>query len=444
MIFESVESIHYLLNVEFAFLDVMAVWVFTFEYLMRFYSCVEDPQFQGRIKGTIKFTTSPNAVIDFLATILFFLEAFLHRLFDLRFLRIFRMMRLLKLTRCTDAAQMMILVLRREWPVMAASIFVMMLVVVIIASLGYLFEHDAQPDKFENIPQSIYWAVITLSSVGYGDISPVTPLGRVITIGISVMGIAIVAIPTGILSAAFTDQLRIERETLRNELIVMLADGTIDETERAFIEQEAKRLHIQPDEIDRLMLEAQKERAAQEHQDQAAMGFDLKALAQNPELALNQFRILVAQLDQVFHMVDDTLAHQRMQSNGYATVLERSIWYMLLSNQNLFAQCQTVETPPAPPSVPQQESVTRVAAVEPAEATPVTEAVPVDAFSPAAKPKGRGRKRKEDPPPKSPMRTKARPRYKECWGSSTGVFDHIRWFAISTIRIGRPILMRAL
>jgi voltage-gated potassium channel len=381
VIFESVESIHYLLNVEFAFLDVVAVWVFTLEYLMRFYSCVEDPEFQGRFKGTFKFTTSPNAVIDFLAIIPFFLEAFLHHLFDLRFLRIFRMMRLLKLTRFTDATQMMILVLRREWPVMAASIFVMMLVVVMTASLGYLFEHDAQPDKFENIPQSIYWAVITLTSVGYGDISPVTPLGRIITIGISIMGIAIVAIPAGILSAAFTDQLRIERETLRNELIEMLADGTIDETERAFIEQEAKRLHIQPDEIDRLMLEAQKDRATQEHQDQSVVGFDLKSLAQNPELALNQFRILVTQLDQVFAVVDQKSVDMRMQAEGYATVLERSIWYMMLSNRALYQQ-QTMPPAPAPePAVPMESPKASQAS------DVVNENVPDEPAKPAPRPR---------------------------------------------------------
>jgi voltage-gated potassium channel len=392
VIFESVESIHYLLNVEFAFLDVMAVWVFTLEYLMRFYSCVEDPQFPGRFKGTIKFTTSPNAVIDFLAIIPFFLEAFLHHLFDLRFLRIFRMMRLLKLTRFTDATQMMILVLRREWPVMAASMFVMMLVVVMTASLGYLFEHDAQPDKFENIPQSIYWAVITLTSVGYGDISPVTPLGRVITIGISVMGIAIVAIPAGILSAAFTDQLRIERETLRNELIEMLADGTIDETERAFIEQEAKRLHIQPDEIDRLMLEAQKQHDAQEHHEQtaaASSGFDLKAITQNSDIALTQFRILVSQLDQVFSVLDEKMAQQRMQSDGYATILERSIWYMLLSNRAVLEQKQAAVT--AAPSAAGE------AAIAQDEAKPeFTEPPPAEPAKPAAKPRSKRKPKTSD------------------------------------------------
>jgi voltage-gated potassium channel Kch len=93
-------------------------------------------------------------------------------------------------------------VIAREWPVMAASAFIMLLLVVMTASLGYLFEHEAQPEKFENIPQSIYWAVITLASVGYGDISPVTPAGRAMTIVLALIGIGIFAIPAALLSSS--------------------------------------------------------------------------------------------------------------------------------------------------------------------------------------------------------------------------------------------------
>ena len=190
----------------------------------------------------------------------FYLEAFLHHLFDLRFLRVFRLLRLLKLTRYTGATKTLTQVIVREWPVLAASAFVMMLLVVLTASLGYLFEHEAQPDKFENIPQSIYWAVITLASVGYGDISPVTPMGRIMTIVLALLGIGIFAIPAALLSSAFSDQLRIERETLRDEVYHMLADGTISEHEADKINAEAKRLHLSEDEVKRMIDKAKRER----------------------------------------------------------------------------------------------------------------------------------------------------------------------------------------
>ena len=238
VVFESVESVQYVLNLEFLVLDAVAVAIFTLEYLLRVYSCVEDPRYSGKFIGRMRYVSSFNAIIDFLAVIPFLLEALLHHLFDLRFLRVFRLMRLLKLTRYTDATRTLAVVIRREWPIMAASAFIMLLLVILTASLGYLFEHEAQPDKFENIPAAIYWAVITLASVGYGDISPVTPIGRAMTIVLALLGIGIFAIPAALLSSAFSDQLRIDREKLVNQLYEMLADGVLDEDEEDLEEED--------------------------------------------------------------------------------------------------------------------------------------------------------------------------------------------------------------
>ena len=132
--------------------------------------------------------------------------------------------------------------MEREWPVIAASTFIMLLLVVLTASLGYLFEHEAQPDKFENIPQSIYWAVVTLASVGYGDISPVTPVGRLMTIIMALVGIGIFAVPAAILSTAFNDQLHKDRELMHNELAKYLEDGVLDDDERVKLMEEAKQI----------------------------------------------------------------------------------------------------------------------------------------------------------------------------------------------------------
>jgi voltage-gated potassium channel Kch len=224
VIFESVHSIHYLLNLEFLILDAIAVSIFTIEYCLRLYCCVEEPGYQRALAGRLKLAKSTSSIIDLLAIAPFFLEVFLHHLFDLRFMRVFRLLRLLKLTRYTGATQSLSKVVVREWPVMAASAFIMLLLVVMTASLGYLFEHEAQPEKFENIPQSIYWAVITLASVGYGDISPVTPAGRAMTIVLALIGIGIFAIPAALLSSAFSDQLKMDREALVNKLYEMLSD----------------------------------------------------------------------------------------------------------------------------------------------------------------------------------------------------------------------------
>jgi hypothetical protein len=163
---------------EFLVIDTIAFSIFTLEYLARLYAAPENPAYKKRWWPRWSHMRSGQAVIDLLAILPFLLEHFLPYPLDLRFLRVFRLMRLLKLTRYTSATVTLYKVVMREWQVIFASVFVMLLMVILTASMGYLFEHEAQPDKFENIPQSIYWAVVTLASVGYGDISPITPMGR--------------------------------------------------------------------------------------------------------------------------------------------------------------------------------------------------------------------------------------------------------------------------
>ena len=325
VILESVESIEFVLQLEFIVLDTLAVTVFTLEYLMRIYSAVEQPGMRHPVAGRIRFAKSPGALIDLMAILPFFLEVMLHHILDLRFLRVFRLMRLLKLTRYTGATKTLARVIRREWPVLGASAFVMLLLVVLTASLGYLFEHEAQPDKFENIPQSIYWAVVTLASVGYGDISPVTPMGRAMTIVLALLGIGIFAIPAALLSSAFTDQLRIERETLQNELYNMLADGTISEEEQEIILAEAKRLHLSQEEVDRLIEKARRQR--EQTSNHALMS--MPQLIAQPAAAVERYRELLSQMRQLAQLCDAQQMTRIIDNPEKATGLERAIWHRL-------------------------------------------------------------------------------------------------------------------
>lgn len=325
VVLESVESIHFLLNVEFVILDTMAVTIFTVEYLLRVYSAVEEPRFRHHILGRFDYARSPQAVIDFLAIVPFFLEALLHHLFDLRFLRIFRLMRLLKLTRYTGATNTLAVVIKREWPIMGGAAFVMLLLVVLTASLGFIFEHEAQPDKFENIPQAIYWAVITLASVGYGDISPVTPMGRFLTIILALLGIGIFAIPAALLSSAFSDQLRREREALQNELYEMLSDGKISAEERHLLSQEAKKLHLSEDELDEIISRAMHERAERERIE----GPSLESLQKDPELALERYRELMGKITQIARVADSERMAVLVADSDRATAIERDVWQRL-------------------------------------------------------------------------------------------------------------------
>lgn len=324
VVLESVESIHYVLNVQFIIVDAVAVFIFSMEYIFRLYSIAEDPNFKGGVRGRFAYAKTPIVVIDFLAIVPFFLESMMGQLVDLRFLRIFRLMRLLKLTRYTSSTDTLVKALKREWPVIGASTFIMLLLVVLTASLGYLFEHAAQPDKFENIPQSIYWAVVTLASVGYGDISPVTPVGRLMTIIMALVGIGIFAVPAAILSSAFNDQLHKDREMMHNELMRYFKDGALDEEERAKLMREAYALHISPEEVELLI-----ERARLDKEQSESGRLPLDAMAKTPEIAFEQFRIMIGNLRQIMAVGDTDKMHQLFDAPGRATDDEKAIWRQL-------------------------------------------------------------------------------------------------------------------
>jgi voltage-gated potassium channel Kch len=325
VILESVHSIHYLLNMEFLILDAIAVSIFTFEYCLRMYCCVEEPGYKKAFSGRLKLAKSTSSIIDLLAIAPFFLEVFLHHLIDLRFMRVFRLLRLLKLTRYTGATQSLMKVIAREWPVMAASAFIMLLLVVMTASLGYLFEHEAQPEKFENIPQSIYWAVITLASVGYGDISPVTPAGRAMTIVLALIGIGIFAIPAALLSSAFSDQLKSDREALVNKLFEMLADGNIDEEEALYIKTEAKRLHLSDEEVKLLIEKAKRER---ELMDDVAI-LPLHKIATNTDHTIEHFKHLLGQVRQLSLLTDQEKFNAAVDGSERLTETDKKLWILI-------------------------------------------------------------------------------------------------------------------
>ena len=341
VILESVHSVSYLLHLELIVIDIIAVAIFSLEYSARLYCCVEEKRYSSAVLGRLRQAKSASMLIDLLAILPFFLEALLHHLVDLRFLRIFRLLRLLKLTRYTGATRTLAKVIVREWPVMAAAAFIMVLLVVLTASLGFLFEHEAQPDKFENIPQSIYWAVITLASVGYGDISPVTPAGRAVTIVLALIGIGIFAIPAALLSSAFSDQLHKERDALKQELFDMLADGKLSEDEIEIINREAKRLHLSTEDVEVLIDQARRDREAAD--DLAKL--PIHVIAAKPEHAVEHFKTLVSEIRKLGLLTDTRQFELAARGADRLTDTEWRLWQQLTTQS-----APDVGAPPTPPA----------------------------------------------------------------------------------------------
>lgn len=191
--------------------ELVIAGLFAVEYVVRLWSITIDPRYAHPVWGRLRFALTPMALIDLLA---FFPSLVLRGLLDLRMLRLLRIARLarvLKLARYSRAVSLIhrALVRRREELVLSCLLVVVLML--IASSLLYVVEQHAQPKHFGTIPRAMWWSVITLTTVGYGDAYPVTALGRVLASGIAVLGVGMVALPTGIIGAGFVEEIRQER-----------------------------------------------------------------------------------------------------------------------------------------------------------------------------------------------------------------------------------------
>ena len=262
VILESVPEIHRPLAGAFFAFEVFSVAVFTVEYLMRVWSVTENPwhdKYRRPILGRLRYMCSLMALIDLLAILPFYLAVFVS--IDLRFLRVLRLLRILKLTRYSSAMTMLFDVFREEARVIGASLFVLLLLLVIASSCIYLAEHEVQPEGFGTIPLSMWWAIVTMTTVGYGDVVPVTGIGKVIGAFMGVIGIGMVALPAGILASGFNQALHARRQTLQREVDRALDDGVINAPELEALELKRRALHLSEQELGDLLIAIRKQSA---------------------------------------------------------------------------------------------------------------------------------------------------------------------------------------
>jgi voltage-gated potassium channel len=193
--------------------EVFSVEIFTLEYAARLWVCNLDDRYKGAVKGRLRYMISPMAIIDLLAIAPFYLPLLITM--DLRFLRalrLFRLFRLFKLSRYSESMAMFGRIVRDRKEDLVITLFIVVIVLVLSSAMMYYAEHDAQPEKFDNIPDTMYWAIITLATVGYGDIYPITALGRFFSTIIALAGIAMFALPAGIIGSSFIEERQKTRE----------------------------------------------------------------------------------------------------------------------------------------------------------------------------------------------------------------------------------------
>ena len=186
--------------------------IFLVEYVARAWVAVENPRFAKYRYPRLRYMVTPMAIIDLLAILPALFAFGGASSLVLRFFRVMRMLRLAKLGRTSKAFKLLreaFIQKRQEF----ALILGMLLVTILVAgSLLYWAEGGDQPDKFGSIPRAMWWAIVTLTTVGYGDSFPITPLGKFLAGVIAIMGVMLIALPTGLFAASFTEAMEKERE----------------------------------------------------------------------------------------------------------------------------------------------------------------------------------------------------------------------------------------
>ncbi len=237
----------------FWWFELFSVAVFTAEYAARLWSVVEAPRYRKLTPAMarVRYAFSPMALID-LAAILPFYLAFLVPV-DLRFLRVLRLLRLLKLTHYFPGLDVFLHVLRVQLPSLLAASIVMLVLILFSACLMFILEHGAQPEEFSSVGASIWWSVVTLTTVGYGDVTPVTPLGKILGAVIMLLGVGTVALPAAMLAGRFSEEIQTRRGQLEGLIAEMIDDGKLETSERDEIDRVGRELGIPAETVQQIV-----------------------------------------------------------------------------------------------------------------------------------------------------------------------------------------------
>ena len=196
---------HYLL---FKTIAVFSTIVFTIEYGLRLWLCTVDRAFRHPVWGRLHYALTPMAIIDFISTFPFYLLLVFHNLAFLKTLRLLRLARILKIGRHSKALRSLFQVVVRKQEELFITFSTIAFLLIIASSLMFFAEHDAQPEAFSSIPAAMWWGVVTLTTVGYGDIYPITIVGKLLGASLAFFGIGVFVLPAGIVASGFAEEVK--------------------------------------------------------------------------------------------------------------------------------------------------------------------------------------------------------------------------------------------
>lgn len=192
--------------------EVFSVGVFTVEYLLRIWSCTAKPRYAHPVWGRLKYMFTPLLLIDLLAILPFYMPLCGADLLFIRSVRLFRLFRVFKLGRYSDAFVLLVRVIQDKKEELLAATSMILFLLFISSGVMFYLERDAQPQTFTSILEALWWGVSTLTSVGYGDILPVTAEGKIVGGIVQILGVGLFALPAGVFAAGFTEAMARKRK----------------------------------------------------------------------------------------------------------------------------------------------------------------------------------------------------------------------------------------
>ena len=248
------------------YFELFSVIVFSIEYIARVWSAPakkDGDLTDSSVKSRLKYIFSFYGLIDLVAILPFYIQALFPGL-DLRVLRALRLLRILKLNHYNSALDDLFGAIVEEKKSFMTTLYIFSVAFMLSSSLIYYAEHKVQPEAFRSIPDAMYWSIITLTTVGYGDVSPITVFGKSIAAVTAIFGVVVVALLTGIVANAFNAQMERRKIIFEDQVREALLDGVLDSDEEASLDDLRKKFGMSKIQADALIEHVKKLREEKE------------------------------------------------------------------------------------------------------------------------------------------------------------------------------------
>ncbi|MEG3901064.1 ion transporter [Microcoleus sp. B4-C5] len=231
-------------------IEIVSSLVFTIEYILRLWVSTVDRKYSHPLWGRLRYALTPLSLIDLISILPFYFLLLFPSLNFVNLIRVLRLLRLLKMSRYSESVRTLGTVLYAKKEELIATAFAVFILLIFASSIMYFVESEAHPEAFGSIPDAMWWGVVTLTTVGYGDIYPITPLGKLLGAMLAFLGIGIFALPAGIIAGGFSEELQKRKQEKKAENLEEFANcqsvKMVAEIDASFQEkQRAIALHIE-------------------------------------------------------------------------------------------------------------------------------------------------------------------------------------------------------